>query len=81
MKITHDMLIAQIRSERVEMQENANEIRAILDDLEEAYRAIAAGDLCEEDKPGIIRALHLFRAHRRQFVDDYQSIVKPALEQ
>ena len=81
MKITHDMLIAQIKSERIEMQENANEIRAILDDLEEVYRAVATGDLREEDKPGIIRALHLFRAHRRQFVDDYQSIVKPALEQ
>ena len=81
MKTTHDVLIAQVRAERFGAQENINEIRAILDDLEEAYRALASGDLSEADKPGLISVLHLFRAHCRQFVSDYKSLFNPALEQ
>ena len=81
MKTTHDVLIAQIRAERFGAQENINEIRAILDDLEEVYRALASGDLSEKDKPGLISVLHLFRANCRQFVSDYKSLVKPALDQ
>lgn len=81
MKTTHAMLVAQIRAERLDAQENINEIRHILDDLEEAYRAIAAGDLSEKDKPGLIYVLHLFRGDCRRFVDDYKRLIKPALEQ
>lgn len=81
MKTTHAMLVAQIRAERLDAQENINEIRHILDDLEEAYRAIATGDLSEEDKPGLIHVLHLFRGDCRRFVDDYKRLIKPALEQ
>lgn len=81
MKTTHAMLVAQIRAERLDAQENINEIRHILDDLEETYRALAAGDLSEEDKPGLIYVLHLFRGDCRRFVDDYKRLIKPALEQ
>lgn len=81
MKTTSAMLVAQVRAERLDAQENINEIRHILDDLEEAYRALAAGDLSEKDKPGLIYVLHLFRGDCRRFVDDYKRLIKPALEQ